>query len=70
MNNLRTPTTNLATQAKLDELELQLQGQFTGRVAALFGRRYRVARIYAHLLPQTTRSAGRHESDRPADRGQ
>ena len=33
MNNLRTPTTNLATQAKLDELELQLQGQFTGRVA-------------------------------------
>jgi len=70
MNSALTETRHLATLTKLDELELQLQGQFTGRVAALFGRRYRVARIYAHLLPQTTRSAGRHESDRPADRGQ
>ena len=33
MDNVLTQTPNLATQAKLDELELQLQGQFGGRVA-------------------------------------
>jgi len=32
MDNVLTQTLNLATQAKLDELELQLQGQFGGRV--------------------------------------
>jgi hypothetical protein len=32
MDNVLTQTPNLATQAKLDELELQLQGQFSGRV--------------------------------------
>ncbi len=35
MDNVLTQTPNLATQAKLDELEIQLQGQFSGRVADL-----------------------------------
>jgi len=33
MNSALTETRHLATQTKLDELELQLQGRFTGRVA-------------------------------------
>ena len=33
MDNVLTQPPNLAGQAKLDELELQLQGQFSGRVA-------------------------------------
>ena len=33
MHNGLTQTPNLATQAKLDELELKLQRQFSGRVA-------------------------------------
>ena len=32
MYNVLTQTPNLDAQAKLDELELQLQGQFSGRV--------------------------------------